>query len=91
MLDVARLYGLALEKHAAGPRYHAVGEEGVRLKEIAEVIGRGLNVPIVSISPEKASGHFGFAGMSAGAQHFRIQCDHSEAMRMEPDWPRNAC
>ena len=66
VLDVARLYRLALEKHEAGSRYHAVGEEGVRLRDIAEAIGRGLKVPVVPISPEEAGAHFGFFAMFAG-------------------------
>jgi nucleoside-diphosphate-sugar epimerase len=65
VLDAARLYRLALEKRERGARYHAVAEEGVSLREIAEVIGRGLNVPVVSISPEEAAGHFGFLGRFA--------------------------
>jgi nucleoside-diphosphate-sugar epimerase len=64
--DVARLYRLALEKFTAGARYHAVAEEGVPLKDIATVIGHGLNVPVISISPEKAEEHFGFLGFFAG-------------------------
>jgi nucleoside-diphosphate-sugar epimerase len=63
VLDVARLYRLALEKHEPGARYHAVDEEGVRLKDIAETIGRGLKIPVVSISPEEAAAHFGWIGM----------------------------
>lgn len=62
VLDVARLYRLALEKHEAGARYHAVAEEGVRLKDIAEAVGRGLKVPVVSITPEEAPAHFGWMG-----------------------------
>jgi nucleoside-diphosphate-sugar epimerase len=64
--DVARLYLLALEKGAAGARYHAVAEEGVALKDIATAIGRGLNVPVVSLSQEQAQEHFGFLGFFAG-------------------------
>ena len=66
VLDVARLYRLALEKHEAGSRYNAVAEEGVSMREIAEVIGRGLKVPVVSLSPEEAQAHFGWLAMFAG-------------------------
>jgi nucleoside-diphosphate-sugar epimerase len=64
--DVARLYRLALERHEAGAKYHAVGEEGVALREIAETVGRGLKVPVVSLSPEKAAAHFGWLAVFAG-------------------------
>jgi nucleoside-diphosphate-sugar epimerase len=64
--DVARLYRLALEKHLAGAKYHAVAEEGVPMRDIAEVIGQGLKVPVVSLPPEKAAAHFGWLAMFAG-------------------------
>ena len=60
VLDAARLYGLALEKQEAGARYHAVAEEGVPFREIAEAVSRGLNVPVVSKSAEEAAAHFGW-------------------------------
>jgi len=66
VLDAARVYRLALEKHEAGSRYHAVAEEGIANKDIAEVIGRGLKVPVVSLSAEEAQAHFGWLGMFAG-------------------------
>ena len=66
VLDVAHLYRLALEKHEAGSRYNAVAEEGVPMREIAAVIGKGLKVPVVSLSPEKAQAHFGWLSMFAG-------------------------
>ncbi|MDR3481196.1 MAG: SDR family oxidoreductase [Burkholderiaceae bacterium] len=64
--DVARLYRLALEKHEKGARYHAVAEEGVTMREIAETIGRGLKVPVKSISAEEVQAHFGWLAMFAG-------------------------
>ena len=66
VLDVAQLYRLALEKAEAGSRYNAVAEEGVRVREIAQVIGEGLNVPVLSVSSEDASKHFGVLAMFAG-------------------------
>jgi nucleoside-diphosphate-sugar epimerase len=64
--DVAHLYRLALEKTGAGvTTYHAVQEEGVSLRDIAETIGKGLKVPVVSIPAEKAGEHFGFFGRFA--------------------------
>jgi len=57
--DVARLYRLALEHGRAGARYHAVAEEGVALRAIAETLGAGLGVPAVSIAPDEAADHFG--------------------------------
>ncbi len=65
VLDVAQLYSLALEKHAAGSRYHAVAEEGISMREIAEVIGRGLQVPVISLAQEQAPAHFGWLAMFA--------------------------
>ena len=60
-LDAAHLYRLALEKGSAA-RYHGVADEGVPAREIAEVIGRRLNVPVVSKSREEATEHFGWIG-----------------------------
>ena len=56
----ARLYRLALEKAHPGAVYHAVDEEGISLKAIAEAHARGLKVPVVSIKPEEAQAHFGW-------------------------------
>jgi len=69
--DAAHLYRLVLEKSSVGARYHGVGDEGVPTREIAEVIGRHLNVPVVSKSREEAADHFGwiahFFGIDAPA------------------------
>jgi nucleoside-diphosphate-sugar epimerase len=64
-LDTAHLYRLALEKAETGV-YHAVAEEGIHVRDIAEAIGRGLNVPVVSLTPEEAAGYFGWLAPFAG-------------------------
>jgi nucleoside-diphosphate-sugar epimerase len=58
----AKVFQLAFDKAVAGSRYHAVAEEGVSARAMAEVIGRGLKMPVVSLSPEEAMGHFGWLG-----------------------------
>jgi nucleoside-diphosphate-sugar epimerase len=58
--DAARLYRLALEKAPAGSRFHGVAEEGIAFRDIADVIGRRLNIPVVSKSAEEAADHFGW-------------------------------
>ena len=58
--DAAHLYRLALEKGSAGACYHAIADEGVRVRDIAEVIGRRLSLPVVAKSPEEAADHFGW-------------------------------
>ena len=63
--DVAALYRLVLEKKEA-TRYHAVAEEGVAAKDIATVIGRGLQLPVKSLSPEEAEDHFGWMNRFVG-------------------------
>lgn len=66
-LDAARLYRLALENGAAGACYHAVAEEGVAFKDIAAAIGEGLNLPLVSLSPESATQRFTWLAVFASA------------------------
>ena len=65
--DVAVLYRMALEENLSVGRYHAVAEGGVTLREIAETIGRGLKLPVVSLSPEDGAKHFGSLAMFVGA------------------------
>jgi len=65
-MDAVRLYRLALENGTANAIYHAVGEEGVAMREIIEVVGRDLNVPVKSIKPEEAGDYYGPLAMFAG-------------------------
>jgi nucleoside-diphosphate-sugar epimerase len=65
-LDAAVLYRLVLENNAIGARYHAVAEEGVPFKDFTGVIGKRLNLPVVSKTPEEAVDHFGWFGRFAG-------------------------
>jgi nucleoside-diphosphate-sugar epimerase len=77
-LDAAHLYRLVLEKGSAGASYHGVGDEGVPTREIAEVIGRHLNVPVVSKSREEAADHFGWIAL-----FFGIDAPASSALTQE--------
>lgn len=64
--DTARLYRLAVEKGEGGVRYHAIAEEGVPMRDIAEVLGRGLNVPVKSVAAEEAPEYFGWLSAFVG-------------------------
>jgi nucleoside-diphosphate-sugar epimerase len=75
--DTVRLYRLALEKGSAGC-YHAVAEEGVPVRDIAEVIGRRLKLPVVAKTPAEVAGHFGSMGGFAG-----LDCPASSALTRE--------
>ena len=80
--DAVRLYRLAIEQGQGGGRYHAVGEEGVALRDIAETIGAGLNMPVESITPEEALKYFGWL-----AQLAAIDLAASSALtRQQMDW-----
>jgi len=80
-LDAAVVFRFALEKSTAGVRYHAVAEEGIPFREIASVIGRRLNVPVVSKTPAEAKPHFGWfaefaaADLPASSQWTRARLD----------------
>jgi nucleoside-diphosphate-sugar epimerase len=86
-LDAARLFRLALEHAPGGSVLHAVAEEGVRTREIAEEIGRGLQVPVASVSPEAAIEHFGFLGALLGIDSPASSALTRERFGWEPEQP----
>jgi nucleoside-diphosphate-sugar epimerase len=86
-LDAAHLYRLALEKGAPGARYHGVAEEGVTVREIAEVIGRGLKVPVVSMTSERAAEHFGWLAAFAGLDLQASSAQTREKLGWNPTGP----
>ena len=81
-LDAARLYRLALENGEAGKRYHAVAEEGVRFRDIATALSKGLDLPLISVAPEKAAEHFGWFANFA-AIDVQVSSDRTQS---ELDW-----
>ncbi|HLZ58306.1 MAG TPA: SDR family oxidoreductase [Ktedonosporobacter sp.] len=88
-LDAARLYRLALEVAPAGSRLDGVGDEGVPFRDIAGVIGRHLNLPVVSISREEADAHFGsFLGAVAALDRPRSSALTQELLGWWPVHPR---
>jgi nucleoside-diphosphate-sugar epimerase len=87
VLDVARLYRLALEKWQPGARYHAVAEEGIAVRNVAEVIGRGLKVPVIALSHEQAAGHFGWLAPFAGLDLPASSAQTRERLGWHPTGP----
>jgi nucleoside-diphosphate-sugar epimerase len=69
VLDLAKLYLLALEKGRNGAKYQGVGNSSVAFRGVAEAIGKRLDVPVASISAERATEHFGFLGQIVGADN----------------------
>jgi nucleoside-diphosphate-sugar epimerase len=86
-VDAAHLYRLVLEKGSIGVRYHAVADEGVPFREIADVIGRRLNVPVVSKAPEEAADHFGWFAPFAAIDN-RVSSERTrELLGWQPKQP----
>lgn len=83
-LDAAHLYRLALEKAPAGSRLDGVGDEGVPFRDISSIIGKHLNLPVVSIPHEEADAHFGFLGALAGLDLSRSSAQTQELLGW---WP----
>lgn len=87
VFDVARLYRLAVEQ--AGPKaiYHAVAEEGISMREIAETIARRLALPVKSIAPEEAPGFFGWLGLFAAFDMPASSAETRKALGWQPAGP----
>jgi nucleoside-diphosphate-sugar epimerase len=85
--DVARLYRLALERTPGHARYHAVAEEGVGVREISEVLGKGLRLPVRSIAPSEAQAHFGWLAHFAGLDLRASSAKTRLALGWEPSGP----
>jgi nucleoside-diphosphate-sugar epimerase len=86
-LDAAHLFRFALEKGAEGARYHGVADRGVPVRNIADVIRRRLNVPVVVKSPEEAANHFGFLGYFVGADCPASSAQTQERLGWRPTQP----
>jgi nucleoside-diphosphate-sugar epimerase len=86
-LDAACLYRLALERGSAGTRFHGVADEGVAVREMAEVIGQRLQVPVVAKSPEEAAGHFGWLARFLALDNPASSALTQERLRWRPSQP----
>jgi nucleoside-diphosphate-sugar epimerase len=86
-LDAAMLYRRALETGVTAARYHAVAEEGVPFREIAAVIGRRLNIPVVSKSPDEAAAHFGWFAHFAAMDNLASSAKTRELTGWQPKQP----
>ncbi|MFJ5297725.1 SDR family oxidoreductase [Pseudomonas sp. NPDC088368] len=87
LADTAHLYRLALEKHAPGARYNATAEQTIAFRDIAQVIGEGLGVPTVSLSPEQAAAHFGWMAGFAGQDMSASNTKTRERLGWNPKGP----
>ena len=86
-LDAARLLRLALEQAPAGSRLHAVADEGVAFREIAETIGRHLDVPVKSVPADEAAEHFSYLGAFAGVDNPASSALTRELLGWQPAHP----
>jgi nucleoside-diphosphate-sugar epimerase len=87
VLDVARLYRLALERNEPGARYHAVAEAGIPVREIARVVAAGLDVPVQSIGPDEAADHFGWLAPFAAMDLLASSAWTRETLGWQPTGP----
>ena len=87
-LDAAHLFCLALEKAPAGSVLHAVDDEGVPLRDVADVIGRHLDVPVISVAPDDAVDHFGWLGRMLAIDSPASSAITRELVGWEPTHPK---
>lgn len=85
--DVAGLYRLAIEQAEPNAKYHAVGEEGVPVRDIAEAIGQRLKLPVKSVAPEEAQAYFGWLAMFAGYDMPASSAQTREKLGWQPTGP----
>jgi nucleoside-diphosphate-sugar epimerase len=86
-LDAARLFRLAVEAAPAGSRLHAVGEEGIPFRDIAEAIGHQLKLPVVSVAASDAGAHFGFLSAFVSADNPTSSALTRERLGWQPEGP----
>lgn len=86
-LDAARLFRLALEHGAPGSRFHAVAEEGIAMREIAETIGAALNMPVKSIAVAEAQAHFEWLAPFVGIDNPTSSAITRETLDWHPTGP----
>lgn len=88
LVDTARLYRLALEKHQPGARYHAVAETDIGFRSIAQTIGDGLGVPTVSVTQQAAAAHFGWMSGFAGLDMSSLSDKTRARLGWQPTGPK---
>ena len=84
-LDAARLFRLALEKAEPGARLHGVGEKGVSMRSIAEMIDKGLGIPVRTMSTNEAAAHFGWLALFAGIDNSTSSAHTRSSMGWQPE------
>jgi nucleoside-diphosphate-sugar epimerase len=86
-LDAARLFRLAVESAPAGTRLNAAGDEGVPFRDIAEVIGKHLDLPVTGLSQQEAAGHFGLLAVFASVDVPASSAQTRKQFGWQPDHP----
>lgn len=87
LLDTARLYRLALERRAAGARYHATAEGAIRFRDIAQAIARNLDLPVATVAAQDAASHFGWLAAFVGRDMSAFSASTRERTGWHPGGP----